>query len=198
MRYRLGDSGDHWDRAGDDRVLEDVRPRYAAFFELILDPERTEELNLLELRDDLEHRPVDRRNYDALNAVAIAYFETNYQGEVRRRDRGMEFMALGFRAAKLLGVPWRAYGLVDDGDLRHAILDFFEDVASARKLKTRRTAPRSTQIVASLRRHESDAERRARIDRIVSRLEALEREWIAEQPASDPLTAAQPPGSPPR
>ncbi len=65
--YRLAGSGTHWDAAGDDRVLEDLRPRYPEFFELVLDPADTGDPDLRPLRDDLERRPVDRRNYDALN-----------------------------------------------------------------------------------------------------------------------------------
>ncbi|MGH0037502.1 MAG: hypothetical protein ACQGVK_20940 [Myxococcota bacterium] len=187
MRYRLTGSGTHWDVVGDDRVLDDLRPRYPEFFALVLDPSRTEEANLLELRDDLERMPGDRRNYDALNTLAIAYFELNHRGE-SLRGRGLGFMSQGFRAAQLLAVPWRAYPLVDDPRLRDAILDFFDDASSGTKLASRRTAPRLTRIVSSLARHEDDPARLARIHGLVTRLLALERELAAERGAGSSQT----------
>ena len=36
-RYRLIESGSHWDVSGEDRVLDDVRGRYPEFFDIILD-----------------------------------------------------------------------------------------------------------------------------------------------------------------
>ena len=36
--YRLMQSGSHWGVAGNDHVLDDLRPRYPEFFEAILDP----------------------------------------------------------------------------------------------------------------------------------------------------------------
>jgi hypothetical protein len=185
MRYRLRDSGTHWDIVGNDRVLEDLLPRYPKFFALVLDPTRTEDANLLELRDDLERMPSDRRNYDALNALAIAYFELNYRGEALR-GRGVGFVSHGFRAAMLVAVPWRAYDLIEEPPLRDAILDFFEDASSGEKLGTRRTAPRLTRIVASLAPREDDPARRARIEALVDRLQTLERDLMAEEEASMP------------
>ena len=170
MRYRLTGSGTAWDVAGDDRVLEDVRPRYPEFFEVVLDPTRSDEPDLLAVREDLEHVPVDRRNYDALNAVAIAYFEINYRGELSR-GQDMEFLTAGFRAAKLVAVPWRAYGDVTEPRLRDSILDFFADVASGEKLASQRTRVRITRIVASLERKEPDPGRRERILSILHSLE---------------------------
>ncbi len=168
MRYRLGGSGSHWDVSGRDRVLDDVRPRHQAFFAVVLDPEKTQDLDLRSLRDDLERHPVDRRNYDALNALAIAYFELNYRAQVMRGGR--HYLTNSFRAAKLLAVPWRAYGEVQDAALRDAILDFFEDAASGEKLESASTAGRLGRIVASLERKEADAARRARIQELVRRI----------------------------
>ena len=169
-RYRLTDSGTHWDVVGTDRVLDDLLPRYPEFFEVVLDPSRSDEADLLTLRDDLEARPVTRRNYDALNAVAIGYFELNYRGEAARHDSssgGVGFLTSGFRAAHLLGVPWRAYGEIEDAALRDAILEFFEDAASGTKLATQRTVGRLEHIVASLLPKEDDPERSARIEALV-------------------------------
>ena len=180
QRYRLTGSGTAWDVAGEDRVLEDVQPRYPAFFEIVLDPARSDEPDLLAVREDLEHVPVDRRNYDALNAVAIAYFEINYRGERSRGGQDMAFLTAGFRAAKLVAVPWRAYGDISEPRLRDAILDFFADVASGEKLASRRTRVRVTRIVASLERKEPDPERRERILSILHTLEAAQVEAEAD------------------
>jgi hypothetical protein len=169
-RYRLSHSGTHWDVAGSDRILDDLAPRYPEFFELILDPARGGDPDLLELRDDLERKPVSRRNYDALNSIAIGYFEINSRGESQRDAPGMSFMGQGFRAAKLVAVPWRAYGEISDVRLRDGILDFFEDVASGEKLATQRTRGRITGIVASLEKKETDPARLRRIRTMVASL----------------------------
>jgi hypothetical protein len=174
MRYRLTGSGANWDVAGRDAVFEDLRPRYPELFEVVLDPSRSDDPDLLAVREDLERVPVDRRNYDALNAVAIAYFEINYRSESSRDGQGMEFLTAGFRAAKILGVPWRAYGDVSDPQLRDAILDFFADVASGEKLATERTRGRIVRIVASLESKEPDPARRERILSILHTLEEAE------------------------
>ncbi len=44
--YRLAGSGTHWDTVDDDRVLQDLRPRYPEFFELVLDPADTRDPDL--------------------------------------------------------------------------------------------------------------------------------------------------------
>lgn len=166
-RYRLAASGVHWDVVGEDRVVEDLVPRYPAFFDVVLDPGDARDLDLRSLRDHLEQPEVDRRNFDALNAIAIAYFELNYRAE---SDRGGErYFADSFRAARLLAVPWRAYTDARDPRLRDAILDFFEDAATSEKLMARKTAPRIAPIVESLDRKESDPARRKRIQQLVER-----------------------------
>lgn len=168
LRYRLAHSGSHWDVVGSDPVLADLEPRYPEFFALVLDPARSEEPRLLVLRDDLERQPTTRRNYDALNALAIAYFELNYRGEAQRGSLG--FISSGFRAAKIAAVPWRAYGDIVDPRLRDAILDFYEDAATGEKLGSAATGARLAPIVASLERKEPEAGRRARIQAIAARL----------------------------
>jgi len=167
--YRLADTGSHWADTRDRTVVAELRDRYRAFFEVVLDPADTREPDLRPVRDDLEHSPVDRRNFDALNAVAIAYFELNYRAE---DDRGGGFyLGNSFRAAHLLAVPWRAYSEVDDARLRDAILDFYEDAGSGAKLGTERTAPRLAGIVASLESKEMDPGRRDRITTLAAQLE---------------------------
>ena len=170
LRYRLADSGSHWDVSGSDPVLEDLQPRYPEFFALVLDPARSEEPNLLELRDDLEREPASRRNYDALNALAIGYFEINYRAGVRRGEMG--FISGGFRAAQIAAVPWRAYGELEEGALRDAILDFFADAARGEKLGSAATRGRLTAVVESLARKEQDPARLERIEAIAAELRA--------------------------
>ena len=167
-RYRLAGSGDHWDVAGEDRVFDDLRPRYETFFAVVLDLNITRMPDVLGVRDDLERTPVDRRNYDALNAVAIAYFEINFRAE---GDRGtLKYLSLSQNAAKLLAVPWRAYSQTGDAGLRKAILDFFEDAGGGEKLRSAATAPRLARIVVSLAKKEDDPVRRARSQEIARNL----------------------------
>jgi hypothetical protein len=160
-RYRLAESGEQWHVSGDDRVLEDVRVRYPEFMRKVLDPREHGELDIRPVRQDLEHVPVDRRNFDALNAVAISYFELNHRAEAEPGGPG--YFDNSFQAAKLLALPWKAYGLVPDPELRDAILDFFEDAGSGEKLDSASTAPRLAGIVASLEAKETDDGRIARI-----------------------------------
>ncbi len=168
LRYRLADSGEGWTSSGNDPVLEDLRPRYPRFFDELMDPDYVAEFNLKEFRDDLERSPADRRNYDALNSLAIGYFELNYRAASRRG--GPNYLGDSFRSAKLVAVPWRAYGLISDGALRGAILDFYEDAAGGRKLGSASTAPRLLDVVASLERKEDDPERLERIRAITRQL----------------------------
>ncbi len=170
-RYRLAASSDQWERAGEDRILEDVRGRYPAFFEAVLDAGADRELDLLSLRDDLEQQPVDRHNYDALNAIAIAYFELNARAEADRG--GSSYLANSFRSAKLVAVPWRASGEVESGPLRDAILDFFEDIARGEKQSSAATASRLVRTVSSLEKKESDPERLRRIRTVSETLQRL-------------------------
>jgi hypothetical protein len=169
-RYRLAHSGSGWSAAGRDAVLEDLRPRYPEYFEVVLHPERGGVLDLRPLRGDLEREPVDRRNYDALNAIAIGYFELNRYAESSREDE--RYMVRSMRVAELVAMPWKAYGLVGDAGLREAVLDFFEDVASGKKTGSARTAPRLAATVGSLERKERDPGRIARIRAIRARMEA--------------------------
>ncbi len=173
LHYRLADSGPRWEVVGHDRVLDDLRPRYPDFFEVVLDPERSDEPPVLPLRDDLEHRPVDRRNFDALNALAIGYFELNHRSESSRDGAGVAFLTGGFRSAHLLAVPWRAYGEIEDPRLRDAILDFYEDAGTGSKLGASATAGRLVRIVGSLASKEPDDGRRQRIETLSAHLASL-------------------------
>lgn len=171
-RYRLGDTGPGRSGGSRDPVIEDLRARYPAYFEIVLDPTSIVDPDLRPLRRDLEKHPVDRENFDALNAVAIGYFEMNARTglDSDTGESGGTYFADSFRTAKLIAVPVRAYGGTPDPNLRDAILDFFEDIAAGRKPGTRVTGARLVRILGSLEQKESDPERKARIRQIVSRL----------------------------
>ena len=134
-----------------------------------MDPARRGELDLRRVRDDLEHRPIDRRNFDALNSVAIAYFELNSRAEADRGGSG--YLEISFQTSKLLAVPWRAYGEVGGDTLRSSILDFFADAANGGKRSSAATASRLARVVGSLRRKEQSPELRSRIDAILASLQ---------------------------
>jgi hypothetical protein len=176
QRYRLTESGEGWRRSGDDPVLADLEGRYPEFFVVVLDPTRTQDLDIRRVRDDLESDGNGRERFDALNAVAIAYFELNSRAQsgLLSETGGQNYLADSFRASKLLSIPWRGYGDIKDPRLRDAILDFFEDVASGEKRNSRETAPRITRTVASLEKKESDPARLDRIGSLTLQLQALE------------------------
>ena len=173
LSYQLSDSGDHWDAVPGRDFIPELEQRYPEYFQVILDPSDTREPDLRPLRDDLERNPSDARSYDALHALAVGYFELNYRANAR--PGGPTYLSDNFRAAKLVAVPWRAYGQIDDPALRDAILDFFEDAGSGEKLGTATTAPRLARVVASLASKETrDVARRERIHELSARLEALQ------------------------
>lgn len=165
-----GDSGMSYSVATDWRGEPDseLLERYPEFFRVIYNDSDTRDPDLRPLRRDMEHVPVDRWNYGALRAVAIAYFELNFRAETNRGD-GL-YLGNSFRAAHLVAIPWKAYGQVDDGPLRDAILDFFEDVGSGDKQQSGGTAHRLAGIVESLEGKETDPARIARIRRITGEL----------------------------
>ena len=152
--------------------VAELRPRYPIYFARVFDDLEPGELDLLEIRDDLERKPVDQRNYDALNAVALGYFELNDRAEALRHSGDAEYLGGSFRVARLVAVPWRAYREVESAELRDAILDFFADTASAGKPSAARTAGRIAAIVASLEKREKDPVRRERIRAIAASLAA--------------------------
>lgn len=170
LRYRLAGSGENWADADGGEVVDELRQRYPDFFAVVLDPATTRDPDLRPIRRDLEHAPVDRRNYDALNAVAVAYFELNYRAEADRA--GSSYLGASFRTAHLAAVPWRAYSEIDDPALRDAILDFFEDAGLGGKLGTAGTRGRLADIVASLEAKEPDRQRRERIAQLAAALRA--------------------------
>ena len=148
----------------------ELRAAYPDFFAVVLDPRQERDPDLRPIRADLEASPSGPRSYDALNAVAFAYFTFNHRAE---SDPGGErYLADSFRAAKVVAVPWRAYGEVEDERLRGAILDFFADASFGDHPMSAGTAPRLLRVVDSLRKKEQDPARLARIDAIVDGLAA--------------------------
>lgn len=176
--YRLADSGAEWRFAGDDPVLADLEPRYPEFFAVVLDPRQSEEPPILALREDLEAEGDGRERYDALNAVAIAYFELNSRAQRGLEDerQGSNYFSDSFRATKLLSIPWRPYAQIENARLRDAILDFYEDITRGGKRDAATTAPRITRLVVSLEKKEPNPARRERIRAMASRLRSLEAE----------------------
>jgi hypothetical protein len=164
LGYRLMDSGSHWEVADGKHLLDDLKQRYRDFFELIFDPVTNRVPELKDLRADLEHQPCDRRNFDALNAIAIGFFEISYRAEAQKGS-GLHYMGQSFRAARVAAVLWRAYGETRDDRLRDAIIDFFEDAANGQKLGARTTARTLAQMVTSIQRQEKDPVRSARLRR---------------------------------
>jgi len=160
-RYRLTGPDPGQDGSADGTLLEELRSRYPVLLRQVFDPDLRGDLDLRAVRRDLEHVPVDRRNFDALNAVAISYFELDQRA--RLDPGGPAYFDHSFRAAKLLAVPWRAYGAVAEPALRGAILDFFEDAGADGKRHGAATAARLGPIVTSLEAQEDDPGRRARI-----------------------------------
>jgi hypothetical protein len=130
-----------------------------------------------------DHPGSDARNYDALNAIAIAYFEINFRGEQVRELGSLAFMSEGFRAAHLAAVPWRAYGLVQEDALRDAILDFFEDATLGDKLGARATAGRLAGLIESFESKETNASRASRIRALLREIERMDPAPPAAPPA---------------
>ncbi|MBW2274766.1 MAG: hypothetical protein JRG96_15975 [Deltaproteobacteria bacterium] len=174
-RYRLAGSGAEWRSSGSDEILADLQPRYPDFFAVVLEPSRTQDLEILKIREDLEEGH-GRAPFDALNAVAVAYFELNSRAERGLEDEtgGARYLVDSFRATKLLSIPWRAYADIEDPRLRDAILDFYEDIARGEKRDAGASALRITRTVASLEKKEADPARLARIRGLTARLLELE------------------------
>ena len=162
--YRLG--GD-----APDGLEAELTAAYPEFFAIVMDPTDHREPDLRPLRAHLESDPTTPESFDALNAIAFAYFSLNHQAE--SDPGGTHYLTDSFRTAKIVAVPWRAYGEIEDGALRDAILDFFADASFGSHPKSEGTAPRLLRVVDSLRRKESDPARLARIESIVEGLAAL-------------------------
>jgi cellulose biosynthesis protein BcsQ len=186
--YRLVDSGSHWEIADGKLLLDDLKQRYRDYFELIFDPVTNRVPELKELRADLERHPTDRRNFDALNAIAIGFFEISYRAEAQKGS-GLHYMGQSFRAARVASVLWRAYGETRDDRLRDAIIDFFEDAANGQKLGARTTARTLAQMVASIQRQEQDPVRAARLRRAS---QSLRRGGNPADPRRDPRSMPDP------
>ena len=148
LSYQLSHSGDHWDAVPGRDFIPELEQRYPEYFQVILDPSDTREPDLRLLRDDLERNPSDARSYDALHALAVGYFELNYRANAR--PGGPTYLSDNFRAAKLVAVPWRAYGQKSTTP-RCATPSSISSRTrgSARSWAPRQTAPRLARVVAS-------------------------------------------------
>jgi hypothetical protein len=156
---------------GGTNEAEQARSEYPEVFRAVDDPDRTGELDERGLRRDLGRTPVDDRNYRALYAVAVAFFELHERAE---SDRGGElYFAYSFQATKVMAIPWGLYGEIPEPALRSVILDFYEDVLFGEKPGLEAVRGRYTRIVADLARKETDPELRARIARLVARAREL-------------------------
>jgi hypothetical protein len=152
-------------------AAEEARAAYPVVFRVVDDPKRAEEVDTRELRRDLSHLPVDERNYRALRAIAVAFFELHARAE-QHRGRG-NYLGYSFEATKLLAIPWRLYGEIPDSSLRSAILDFYEDVLFGEKPGLGPVRGRYTRTVADLARKESEPDLLERIEDLVERAETL-------------------------
>jgi hypothetical protein len=155
---------------GTDTAAE-ARSAYPIIFRVVDDPQQTEEVDDRALRRDLSRVPVDGRNYRALYAIAVAFFELHARAE-RRRGEGTYFV-YSFQATKVIAIPWRLYGEIPDAKLRSVVLDFYEDVLFGDKPGLERVRGRYTRMVADLARKESDAALLARIEELVDRARTL-------------------------
>ncbi|MEE8473821.1 MAG: hypothetical protein V3T01_00625, partial [Myxococcota bacterium] len=109
------------------------------------------------LRADLEHEPADRRCFDALNAMALAYFRI--QAEQRDVGSRLELLRISLRSANVCAELPRIYNKISDPSLRNAILDFFEDTLHREKATPGRMPRRLVQLVESMQCGEGDSQR---------------------------------------
>ena len=157
-RYRLGDGTPNSD---DETLFGELEPRYREFFVAALDPAGRCEPVHETLRADLEREPVDRRCFDSLNALALAYFRM-HAARLNPESR-LGSLRLSLRSAKVCAELPGVYDKTADSRLRDAILDFFEDAARRERTSPRTASRRLAPLVESLGREESDPARIARI-----------------------------------
>lgn len=149
--------------------------KYLEFFEVLTAGYATEDADVRVVRADLVREPTDPSSYDALNAIAVVFFELHRHAERARGGGGSVFLRANFRATKVMAVAWRAYGEVDDPRLRSSILDFYEDMLLGDKPGLRAVRGRFTPTVESLLKWETEPELRARIEGLVAEASELQR-----------------------
>jgi hypothetical protein len=155
----------------DTSTARQARVDYPDVFAVVDDPSRTEEIDPRPLRDDLTRAPVEAKNYRALWAAAVAFFELHARAERNRGRPG--YFAYSFQATKMVAIPWRPYGEISDPALRSAILAFYEDVLFGDKPGLAAVRGRYTKIVAALGEKETDPELQERIRGMLVRAEEL-------------------------
>ena len=162
-------------RIGNSPAAAQARVDYPELFAAVDAPDRLEEIDTRILREDLSRQPVGSRNYRALWATALAFFELHQRAE-KQRGGGLYF-AYSFQATKMIAVPWRPYGELPDPKLRSAILDFYEDVLFGAKPGLSAVRGRYIRIVSDLGEKERDPALRTRIGEMVGRAEDLTPTW---------------------
>jgi hypothetical protein len=147
--------------------------RYPELFAVLERGYGTEDADVRVVRADLVRDPSDASSYDALNSVAVVFFELHRRAERSRAGNGLGFLGSSFRATKVMAVPWRAYGDVKDTRLRSSIVDFFEDLLLGNKAGMRASRGRFTPTVESLLKWEDDPALRSRIESLVAEASEL-------------------------
>jgi hypothetical protein len=149
--------------------------KYPEFFEVLTAGYVSEDADARVVRADLVREPTDASSYDGLNAIAVVFFELHRRAERARGGGASVFLRANFRATKVMAVPWRAYGEVDDSRLRSSILDFYEDLLLGNKPGLRAARGRFTPTVESLLKWETDPDLRARIEGLVAEASEFQR-----------------------
>jgi hypothetical protein len=171
LGYRFRDVRKPVQTAEGERLLA----KYPEFFAVLDVDYPAAEADVRVVRADLVQEPTDMSSYDALNAVAVVFFELHRRAERSRGNGATSFLGTNFRATKVMAVPWRAYGGVKDPALRSSILDFYEDLLLGNKSGVRAARGRFTTTVESLLKWETDPGMRARIESLVAGASELER-----------------------
>ena len=146
-----------------------LRERYPQLFESLTTSHEGADADVRVPRADLLREPADARSYDAMNALAVVFFELHRRAERERHTGSGRFLTANLRATQVLAVSWRAYRDIEVRALRSAILDFYEDVLLGRKAGLEAARGRFVPMVASFAEHEPDPALRARIDALVER-----------------------------
>jgi hypothetical protein len=149
--------------------------KYPEFFAVLEARYGSEDPDVRVVRADLVREPTDASSYDALNAVAVVFFELHRRAERGRGGGASGFLGASFLATKVMAVPWRSYGEVKDLRLRSSILDFYEDMLLGNKAGLRAARGRFTPTVESLLKWETDPTMRARIEGLVAGVSELQR-----------------------
>lgn len=157
--YRMADVKPPVDLA--DPAFAPLRKRYGPFFVRVKNVRNAPSADTRGLASDLEAKPVAERNYKALNALALAYFYL--YGQRARWPGGAEKFFGSTFPASLLALPWSAYKVRRDPELRDAILAFFEDLVRREGMVRGTNARLLASNLGALELREKDPGRRERL-----------------------------------